>query len=42
MGSSSPTTVRRKGGHDGVQRRSKRLHSEIELDDAEEMQVEYQ
>jgi hypothetical protein len=42
MGSSSPTTVQRKGGHDGVQRRSKRLHSEIELDDAEEMQVEYQ
>ncbi len=42
MGSSSPITKQKKGEHDGaVKRRSKRLHSEIELDDAEEMQVEY-
>jgi peptide subunit release factor 1 (eRF1) len=32
MGGNSSTTGQRKRGHDGVQRRSKRLHSEIELD----------
>jgi hypothetical protein len=41
MSSNSPTTGQRKRGHDGVQRRSKRLHSEIELDDAGGMEVEY-
>jgi hypothetical protein len=41
MSSNSPTIGQRKRGHDGVQRRSKRLHSEIELDDAGGMEVEY-